>query len=103
MSAHLEMNYSLIKMNKACIISYLSIFIGEQLITSINPVNNLFAFTRQHALLFIHQHTPSLFDLYECGINMLLFCNVSRWLTLNLSRVNNESDDLHVQGIEETS
>lgn len=34
---------------------------------------------------------------------MLLFCNVSLRLTSDtLSHVNNESDDLHVQGIEET-
>lgn len=42
-------------------------------------------------------------DLCECGINMLLFCNVSLRLTSDtLSHVNNESDAPHTQGIEET-
>lgn len=86
------------------IISYLSIFIGHLLIKlSINPVSNLLAFTRQHALLFIHQRAMLSVGLCECGINKLLFCNVSLRLTSDtLSHVNNKSDDLHVQGIEET-
>lgn len=54
-----------------------------------------------HCSLSISTH--SLFaDLCECGINMLLFCNVSLRLTSDFSHVNNETDDPHVQGIEET-
>lgn len=61
-----------------------------------NPVR-----ASMHCSLSISTHSPFA-DLCECGINMLLFCNVSLRLTSDFSHVNNESDDPHVQGIEET-
>lgn len=78
------------------IISYLSKIIGQLLIKlSINPVNNLLAFTPYILTVSV--------DLCECGINMLVFCNISLRLTSDtLSHVNNESDGAHIQGTEET-